>query len=226
MSYILEALKLSEQTRRQGAAAPPTSLMPPANPEEAEPERAWVRYLLAAALLLVNIAAIALWQRPVASDTAAGSPTAAIETRPVPSAEPPVKTEPRADSPSPTAPPTVTAPPPTPAPRPAPIRIEAAAKAARPPADTAPAPATPKTDTGANTAATDPAANDGLPPGLQRQLPPLAVTGFIQDADQNNVVIVNDKLVREGDEAAPGVRLEKILPDGVVFSFQGHQFKR
>lgn len=40
------------------------------------------------------------------------------------------------------------------------------------------------------------------------------------------MVVVNDKLLREGDEAAPGVRVERILSDGVEFSYRGYRFRR
>jgi general secretion pathway protein B len=40
------------------------------------------------------------------------------------------------------------------------------------------------------------------------------------------MVIVNDRLVREGDEVAPGVILEQILNDSVVFNYKGKRFKR
>ncbi len=40
------------------------------------------------------------------------------------------------------------------------------------------------------------------------------------------MVIVNDKLLREGDEVEPGLRVEKILGDGLVFDYKGYRFKR
>jgi hypothetical protein len=43
----------------------------------------------------------------------------------------------------------------------------------------------------------------GMPMSIQKQLPPISVAGYIQDEEHNNVVIVNDRLLREGDEAAP-----------------------
>lgn len=65
-----------------------------------------------------------------------------------------------------------------------------------------------------------------LPPALQQELPDLSVAGFIRDEGSSSMVIVNDRLLREGDEVAPGVKLEKILNDGLEFTYKGYRFKR
>ena len=65
-----------------------------------------------------------------------------------------------------------------------------------------------------------------MPPEHQRELPALSVAGFIRDEGSSSMVIVNDRLVREGDEVAPGVKLEKILYDSLVFNYKGYRFKR
>jgi general secretion pathway protein B len=65
-----------------------------------------------------------------------------------------------------------------------------------------------------------------MPPGLQREMPALSVAGFIRDEGSSSMVIVNDRLVREGDEVAPGVTLEKIINDSLVFNYKGYRFKR
>jgi len=66
----------------------------------------------------------------------------------------------------------------------------------------------------------------GLPPDLQREIPALSVAGFIRDDTSSGMVIVNDRLLREGDEVAPGLRLEKILHDSLLFNYKGYRFKR
>jgi general secretion pathway protein B len=65
-----------------------------------------------------------------------------------------------------------------------------------------------------------------IPPALQQEMPALSVAGFIRDEGSGSLVIVNDRLVREGDEVAPGVKLEKILNDSLVFEYKGYRFKR
>jgi len=65
-----------------------------------------------------------------------------------------------------------------------------------------------------------------MPSALQRELPALSVAGFIRGEGSSSMVIVNDRLVREGDEVAPGVELEKILNDNLIFKYKGYRFKR
>jgi general secretion pathway protein B len=57
-------------------------------------------------------------------------------------------------------------------------------------------------------------------------LPPLDVTGFIHNEQGDNMAIINDKLVKEGDEVSPGLRVEKIKDDSVIFSYKGYVFSR
>jgi hypothetical protein len=38
-------------------------------------------------------------------------------------------------------------------------------------------------------------------------------------------LVINGKVVREGDTAAAGVRLDQVLPDSAVFSHNGEQFR-
>ncbi|MBE0627093.1 MAG: general secretion pathway protein GspB [Burkholderiales bacterium] len=69
-------------------------------------------------------------------------------------------------------------------------------------------------------------ATGGLPPALQREIPVLSVAGFIRDENSSGMVIVNDRLLREGDEVAPGLRLEKIQQDSLIFNYKGYSFRR
>lgn len=82
---------------------------------------------------------------------------------------------------------------------------------------------------GANAAPPSPAAAGDTvesPPVPQQEMPTLSVAGFIRGEGSASMVIVNDRLVREGDEVAPGVKLEKILNDSLVFNYKGYRFKR
>ena len=58
------------------------------------------------------------------------------------------------------------------------------------------------------------------------EIPPIAVAGFIRNEGATSMVIVNDKLAREGDEVSAGLTLEKIIGDRVVFNFKGYRFVR
>jgi type II secretion system (T2SS) protein B len=52
------------------------------------------------------------------------------------------------------------------------------------------------------------------------------VAGFIRNEGLESMVIVNDRLFREGEEIGAGLKLEKILNDSVVFNYKGYRFVR
>jgi len=106
----------------------------------------------------------------------------------------------------------------------APVALATAAPPAAVPAVAAPAAVA--TAAGTAQVGPTPAGGSDLPPALQRELPALSVAGFIRDEGSSSMVIVNDRLVREGDEVAPGVKLEKISGDSLVFNYRGYRFKR
>ena len=63
--------------------------------------------------------------------------------------------------------------------------------------------------------------------GLQpKDLPALTISGYIRDEQGASLAMINDKLVREGEEVAPGLRLEKITGDSSIFSYKGYRFRR
>ena len=37
---------------------------------------------------------------------------------------------------------------------------------------------------------------------------------------------INNSMLREGASIAPGLKLDEITPDGMVFSYKGYRFKR
>lgn len=65
-----------------------------------------------------------------------------------------------------------------------------------------------------------------LPLAIRQGMPPLVVGGFAAGDSGGAMVMVDDKLVREGDEVVPGIRVEKILPDSAEFTFKGYRFRR
>ena len=42
----------------------------------------------------------------------------------------------------------------------------------------------------------------------------------------DRMVRINDRLLREGGNLPPGLTLEQITPDGMVFSYKGYRFGR
>lgn len=65
-----------------------------------------------------------------------------------------------------------------------------------------------------------------MPEDFQRRLPGLAVNIHLYSANESeNLVYINDRQYRRGEEITPGVRLEQIVPEGVVLSYEGKRFK-
>lgn len=65
-----------------------------------------------------------------------------------------------------------------------------------------------------------------MPDILRKQLSQLAISGYILDKQAGSLAIIDGKVRRVGDEAAPGLRIEKIDADGVTFNHQGYRFQR
>lgn len=65
-----------------------------------------------------------------------------------------------------------------------------------------------------------------MPEDFRRRLPALAVNIHLYSANPiENLVYINDRQYRRGEEVTPGVRLEEIVPEGVVLSYEGKRFK-
>jgi general secretion pathway protein B len=109
----------------------------------------------------------------------------------------------------------------TPPPRPA--VAEASAKP-RPPtrlaaAEPAPTPVAPRP-------AGQVVAYRDLPAEIRESVPKVSFGGFAGgDEADGRVAFINNRLVKEGEEVSPGVRLERVGTDGVVLSYKGHRFR-
>lgn len=248
MSYILDALRKSDQLRRRGAA--PTLLLGQAT--AAAPRRpALLSYGLLALVLLGAGIAIG-WLRPWQPQPAvpALAPVAGVAKPPEPSPAPALqpdmssRAEPalRAQNSVPTAP---LAPAPARVPAPAPAPAPVLAPAPKPAQGTASAnsegqsapskalAATPKKaptlDQGASAAA--PAASvmamAELPVAIQQELPPMSISVHAYSGKTaERLVGINNRLLHEGDYVASGLRLEQITPDGMILSYKGYTFRR
>lgn len=240
MSYILDALRKSEQ-ERQIAAGQGVGMLFPTSPEQA-PGNGRKFMLLGATALVLTIALNAwLWTRtdkpekalamtsqnsklPPAPPPAASLPPVtpvppalpapvALATPTVPAKVQVIEEKPRTlPTAQPEAPPTASRPreigkpaPPAPAPE----------KIGKDTADSRPAPNAP--------ASTGKKEETGSPPAA---MPPIAIAGYIKDQAGGNLAIINDRLVREGEEIAPGLRLEKIDGENAVFTYKGQRFRR
>jgi general secretion pathway protein B len=66
-----------------------------------------------------------------------------------------------------------------------------------------------------------------LPASIQQEIPKISISGLIYSGDpEGRMVGINDQLVREGEYPAPGLKLEKITQDGVIFSYKKYRFSR
>lgn len=254
MSYILDALKKAEAERHVGQVPglhvqPAAALSP--GPAPGRASRVW---LAAAAVLLASGAALAWlrpWQAPVAPSlqqpaalplvaaanaTAATPPTAVLPASPAGRVPAPqiVAVSPPPKPPKPPAPPAQKrhiAPPPAP-PRQA-AKPAATVTTAKPPAPQAALaqsrPGAGEADlklSAALTPETGTASPRELPEQIQRELPKLAINGYIySDNPRERQLLVNQRLLHEGQEAAPGVMLEKMLPKAAIFTYKGYRYR-
>lgn len=237
MSYILEALKKSQAERQLGELpsihAPQVQLQAAATAGGTGRLPAW----LALAGVSVAVAAALLWWQPwqasavaVAVPAPASAPVVAAATLPSP---PPVPVpQPLAQ---PAAAPAVAPPAAAPAPRP---EAKPAPKREAPPAPAAvaavlkPDPAPAAAAAAAAAVPPVPAADEAvpgmrdLPEPIQRQIPPIAIGGYIYSKNPADRLLLIDKVLRhEGEELAPGLVLEKLQPKAAIFSFKGYRYR-
>ena len=241
MSYILDALRRAQAERGRGSvpdlhtpATPVTGL--PVARAGAAPGMAW---LLAGLVMAAGLAGAAwwLWRTPTApvapaapvaapkAESAAPVTASVAEATQAPAAPPPP-----APAPAPTPVPT---PAPAPALAPAPQRVEKRAPEPRQPRRAATAPESPQAQ------APDPKparpapqatqapvfAQADLPPAVRDQLPTLQLAGVTYSTNPlNRMVFVIGQVLHEGDQAAPGLVLERIEPGRTVWAFRGYRY--
>lgn len=207
MSYILDALRKSDQQRRRGAV--PT--LPPLPPTLAPPEQqAWMRYGLFGLIAILAVGMALAWLRPARE---VPLPLPAIAAQAATSPAPPVQPRPLAAL----APARAVAPAPTFV-RPAPVAESSRRPAVGSPVARLPAPAAVRDD---------PVAMAELAPSIRQDLPPLTVAVHAYtEAPRERLVSIDGRMLREGDLLGADLKLEQITPDGMVFSFRGHRFRR
>jgi general secretion pathway protein B len=117
---------------------------------------------------------------------------------------------------------------------PAPRAIEAAAAESR----AVPLPATvqapdqsaataPRADAQAGAPAQTAVSINELPVSIQKDLPALSVmVHAYSDDPAKRMVGINNRLLHEGDEVAPGLKLERITLEGMILNYKGYSFRR
>jgi general secretion pathway protein B len=262
VSYILDALRKSEQQRQHGVA--PRLLTVHAT-SEADPRPAFLKYGLIAVVLIgagVVIGGLQPWQRAQRLSAAESATARTLGSTPRQSLPAPlpvlpeIAREPAQEAPARESLVAVKKPAPapematlkqdrdlltrTPAPTPKLPPKSAAAipkETATPVRETTTAPAPEKTvppfqAKSADAAPTGTAQEQKvvsmaeLPLAIQREIPAMSIpVHTYSTTPKERVVGINDRLLQEGDYLAPGLKLEQIAPDGVIFSYKHYLFR-
>ena len=65
-----------------------------------------------------------------------------------------------------------------------------------------------------------------LPEPIQRSVPPITMGGYMYSKNPADRLVLIDKILRrEGEEVAPGLVLEKLLPKAAIFTFKGYRYR-
>lgn len=247
MSYILEALKKAQAERQLGNAPDihtpaPLHLPPRAAPGNRKPLLA----ALAAGLLLAALAGGLAWRGAAHAPTPV-RPAVLAQAGPSAPAAAPVEIAEAAPEapPAPMASEPAAEPVPVPAPAPAPAVPKPAPAPVTPPAAT-PNPAAQETvpeavylpaparlaDNPPAVRAPEPIPEESLrtlaqlPEALQREVPKVAVGGYIYSPNPSDRLLLVDKVLRrEGEELAPGLVLERLMPKYAVMNYRGTRYR-
>jgi len=229
VSFILDALRKSDQQRQRSATPTLASAqMPTAEP--GQPALLW--YGLIAAVLVGAGILIGWLQQTPPQPLPVSLPPAAIK----PVEAPAFTSAPRPAFPETVRKPEILAPPASAVPSataPVVAVAKAPASAAAPlPAVVAAAPkevATPALANAAGDASRESAVMQlsELPPAIQQEIPKLSILAHSYSSKPKaRFVFINDQMMHEEDYPAPGLKLEQITPDGMVFSYKGYRFRR
>lgn len=221
MSYILEALKKAQAERQLGSA--PTIHAPqvvPTAPAGMAANRRPLLVGLGAGAAVVAAGALFMWRQ---------APVPAPRTVPAP-----VAAQPTPETLAITAPPAL---PPAPvrAPEPEPVRPRVAARPAPPrpvpaapavPAPAAPAPAAPAPVAAKSAPEDSLPFLQQLPDDRRRDIPHVTFGGYMYSSNPSDRLLIVDKALRhEGEQVAPGLVLEKLLPKAAVMNYRGTRFR-
>ena len=211
MSYILDALRKSDQQRQRGTT--PTLLIAQATAAEPRQPPYFIYGLLAA--VLVGAGIVIGWLHrsklePPAAQTIAAKPLepSARQTAPAP-VTPAGPAQFLSSARTPATPPK---------------SVTAAAEDAL----------TPVSEKPVNTGGpTDPMqvpkvmTIGELPASIRQELPGMQISLHLHSTKPgNSFVSINNQMLQEGAYPAPGLRLEQITPDGMIFSYKGYRFRR
>ena len=68
---------------------------------------------------------------------------------------------------------------------------------------------------------------EDLPFAIQQEIPEMVVQLHAYSSKRGErLVSINSIRLRDGESLMPGLRLEQITPDGIIFSYKGYRFQR
>lgn len=214
MSYILDALKRADAERERGHVPGLHSQGTPAPAVgAARPRRTGLPMVVGITTMVLAVAAVLWWWR-----TAPGQapPPSSVVQAPAAVMEKPVTANVTESAPAaPTLP--ILAPAPVAAPPPAPSPATAVATA---PAKPSTAPSIPPAPAAASP--------DGQPlpaSAAPASAPPVKVSGVTYSSNASHrMLIANGKVVREGEEIEPGLKVEVISPRSAILNHRGSRY--
>ncbi|QHE85860.1 general secretion pathway protein GspB [Hydrogenophaga sp. BPS33] len=241
MSYILDALQRADAERERGAVPGLHSQVVP--PVQRKTTRA-ARHrptLLALAILGLLMVAVALWWWNRTHDAPVAPPAPVAAPSPPPSPEPVLAEATPTPAPAPAPPSAAAAAPVRPIlnpPRPEPPKARAPRAAATSPSVTAAAPKTAPAAPAVAPTPAPPAASAAsaasaatvrsfaeLTPEARAQLPQVNVSGSTYSKNPAlRMLIVNGKVMQEGQDISPGFKLESIGQRSAVLNHQGLRY--
>jgi len=209
MSYILEALKKSEQERGQGGSPGIQTIHSSSLSYRSNRKPLWPWLLFA--ILCVNLAMLVYFMLARSGGDVDLQP-------PVAAAPPPPRITPAAPRPQPALAQT---------PRAEPVVTPArAAPVAAPPTAYA-APVQTTTIEPPPPAAAPVVEVDELPPEISSHVPRMAFSAHVYSSNpKQRSVVINDMFLEEGELLSNDLKLSEITPDGVIFEFRGYRFHR
>jgi general secretion pathway protein B len=251
MSYILDALKRAESERQLGSV-PSVYGEPLPIARSEEPVPLWRRPgTWLAAGLLVAAAIAAVWIQTSQNEAPYAAPDweqAASSQSPLPEAvaqspqvahdaqraiNPPAKKKEGGEEVRAAKKVTAAIPREMPAAPEKPLATPAKAPPAESSAKLEPAQRSTKQEKTQNAAPVPPQAVDtdvallrDLPEPIRRGIPPISVGGYIYSSNPAaRSMLLNNRLVREGDQFASGLTLERMMPKEAVLNYQGQRFR-
>jgi len=225
MSYILDALRKSEQERQPGTPVRPDG---PVHDVSIPWRGGWLLAIGALLLFILLVAAIVFWRNTVnrissEAEVSVTTPNAAPTTAPS-------ATEPVAVVPSPV---TAAMSEPTVRDLAEQARVAITVTSKKPGAPPSPKVATIEQRSSPQTQ--DPAVQletdntpllQQMPLELQRAIPPMAVTIHVYSPQESQrILFINNREYHQGSLVEGVARVEAIVPDGAILSYQGERFK-